>query len=168
MIIPLWPLSIKLDVLIVQIINVLILLYMFKKLFWKALVEEIQQRKALTKKLQNADAEYDALITKANAEKEEIIATAMAHKQHVMQEAMLVAEETKKNAIAKAEMQAQEIIEKAQKDTNTAREELLDHYESWIKQTAMQVVQKIFHNNTDVQEKYIDILVKEIVTTNKS
>jgi len=125
---------------------VLILFYLFKKLFGKALVDEIQHRKALTKKLQNADAEYEALIAKAYSEKEEIIADALSHKQHVIQEAVLVAEETKKNAVAKAEATAQEIIAKAQRDTTAAREELLSHYESGVKQTAMQVVEKIFHD----------------------
>ena len=168
MIIPLWPLSIKVDVLIVQIINVLILFFMFKKLFGKTLVDEIKKRKSLTKKLQSADIEYEALIAKAHTEKEAIIADALTHKQHLIQEAVLLAEEAKKQAIAKADAQAAEIIEKAQRDTSAAKQELLSHYEAWVKQTTMQVVEKIFHDNTQLQEKYIDLLVKETIATSWS
>ena len=46
MIIDLGPLTIKLDVLVVQIINVAILFFLFKKLFWDTLIEEISKRRA--------------------------------------------------------------------------------------------------------------------------
>ncbi len=161
MIIPLWPLSIKLDVLVVQIINVLILFFIFRKLFGKTLVEEIQKRKDLTKKLQTAETEYDALIAKAYQEKEGILSEALSHKQHLIQEALSLAEDVKKQTIAKAETQAQDIIAKAQRETVAAKQELMAQYESGVKKTASLVVEKIFHTNTAVQESYIDMITKE-------
>lgn len=168
MIIPLWPLSIKVDVLLVQIINVLILFFMFKKLFGQTLVDEIKKRKSLTKKLQSAEVEYEALLAKAHQEKDTIIAEALKHKQNVLQEAMSLAEEARKQAIAKADAQAAEIIEKAQRDTTVAKEELLAHYEAWVKKTTMQVVEKIFHDDKKLQETYVDMLVKETIATSWS
>lgn len=137
-------------------------------MFGKTLVEEIQQRKALTKKLQSAETEYQAMIAKAEQEREWIIAEALTHKQHVIQEAVLVAEEAKRQTIAKAEAAAQEIIAKAQRDTSAAKAELLSHYETGVKKTALQVVQKIFHDNTKLQESYVDMLIKEVIEKNWS
>lgn len=168
MIIPLWPLSIKVDVLLVQIVNVLILFFMFKKLFGQTLVDEIKKRKSLTKKLQSAEIEYETLLAKAHQEKDAIIAEALTHKQNVLQEALSLAEEARKQAIAKADAQASEIIEKAQRETTAAKEELLAHYEAWVKKTTMQVVEKIFHDDKKLQETYVDMLVKETIATSWS
>lgn len=73
MIIDLGPLTIKVDVLIVQLINLAILFWIFKKLFGDTLVKEIAKRKEMTLKLEQAHKEYDALIAQAHSEKEELL-----------------------------------------------------------------------------------------------
>jgi hypothetical protein len=56
------------------VINIIILFYLFKKLFGTTLINEVAKRREQTIKLQQAQQEYDAMLQKAQLEKDEIIA----------------------------------------------------------------------------------------------
>ncbi len=160
--IPLGPLTIKIDVLIVQIINIAILIFLFKKLFGDAIIAEIKTRKELMHKLSNADGEYKAIIEEGNKEKAKLIEEGKTHKSHLMQEATVAAKKTEEALVAKAQEQAQTIVTNAESKLQVMEKNLMNDFESSVKQTAKMVVKKLIKSDKDIQSAYLDTLVKEV------
>lgn len=168
MIIDLGPLTIKLDVLVVQIINVSILFYFFKKLFGDTLIEEIAKRRAMTLKLEQADKEYASLIADAHAQKEQILAEALAHKKWVVAEAEDLAKQKKEEILAKASSEAKFLLDKAAKDAESQKQDMAKGFEQGVKQTALVMVKKLFTNNKQASTTYVTGLVDEFTASYKS
>lgn len=161
MIIPLWPLSIKIDVLIVQIINVLILFWLFNKMFGKTLIEEVEKRKQLTKKLETAEQEYDALMTLAQQEKGALLKEAVEHKKLIVAEAKQTAAQESQKILSAAQRDAQELVAQAKLTMQNEKADLDRHFAEGVKATTMEVVHKLFDTKPELQEAYIAWLVKE-------
>lgn len=167
MIIDLGPLTIKLDVLLVQIINVAILFYFFKKLFWDTLIEEIAKRRAMTQKLEQADKEYAALIAEASSQKEEILWEALAHKKKILEEAKEIALQEKEKLLLIAKLEAESIIDKAKKDADIKARDLDNNFIQGVKTTSLSLVKKLFASKKDIQESYLQGLVEEFSVSYK-
>ena len=142
MIIDLGPLTIKLDVLVVQIINVAILFFLFKKLFWDTLIEEISKRRAMTTKLEQADK----LVT----------------------EAQELAKQEQEKILSKAAHEAHTIVEKAQKEAAAQKRDFENSFEQGVKQSAFAMVKKLFASNSKASETYVSGLVDEFSASYKS
>ncbi len=168
MIIDLGPLTIKLDVLVVQIINVAILFFLFKKLFWDTLIEEISKRRAMTTKLEQADKEYASLIAEATEKKEQILDEALAHKKKLVTEAQELAKQEQEKILGKATHEAHTIIEKAQKEAAAQKRDFENSFEQGVKQSALAMVKKLFASNAKASETYVTGLVDEFATSQKS
>lgn len=65
--------TIKLDVLLVQIIHVLVLFWMFRKIIGDSLTTALIERKQTISKLANADAAYAEKIAQAKEEADAMI-----------------------------------------------------------------------------------------------
>lgn len=167
MIIDLGPLTIKLDVLVIQIINILILLWIFKALFGKTLIDEVAKRRAMTLKLHQAEEEYEALLAKAHEEKEAIILEALARKQQLIQEAQRLWDKEKQSIIDKATKESDRIISKAQQDADTKQRDLDAHFAQWVKTTAMTMVKKLLQSNPTINKEYVEWLAHEFVVSHK-
>ena len=167
MIIDLGPLTIKLDVLVVQIVNVAILFWLFKKLFGDTLLKEIAKRREMTAKLEQADKEYASLIAEASAKKEQIIEEALAHKKKLIDEAKEIATQEKEKLLMKANEEAEWIVEKANKEAELKSRDLDSNFIQWVKNTALTVVKKLFASKKDIQEWYVKGLVEEFTASYK-
>ncbi len=161
MIIDLWPLSIKIDVLVIQIINVLLLLYIFKKLFWSTLTQEVAKRRELTRKLQAAEVEYNSVIAQANHEKEVILAQAMEHKKHLLAEADLAARKNTETILAQAWQQASVILQNAENQAVSIRRDLENSRADSVKHTAWLLLKKIFKKDVSIKQEYLDMILQE-------
>lgn len=167
MIIDLGPLTIKLDVLLVQIINVAILFYFFKKLFGDTLIEEIAKRREMTLKLEQADKEYAALLAEASSKKDEILNDALSHKNKLIEEAKKIAEQEKERILLSAKNEADTVLLKAKKDADMKSRDLDNHFIDWVKITALSLVKKLFASKKDIQESYLQWLVDEFSASYK-
>lgn len=167
MIIDLGILTIKVDVLIVQIINIALLLIFFKKMIGNTLAEEVEKRKAMTLKLEQADKEYASLIAEASTKKEEIIEEALAHKRKLLEEAKEIASQEKEKTLLKANKEAELIVEKANKEAELKSRDLDSNFIQWVKNTALTVVKKLFASKKDIQEWYVKGLVEEFTASYK-
>ena len=162
MIIPLGPLTIKLDVLVVQIINIALLLFLFKKLFGDAIVTEIKNRKELMSKISNADDEYKKIIDTAHEEKMKLIEEGKIHKAHLLQEAKTIAAQTEQSLKAKANDEAQAILVAAEKKAQSYKTQIDNDFIHAVKETAKTVVKKLINTDKEIQSQYLDQLVSEI------
>lgn len=168
MIIDLGPLTIKLDVLIIQFINIGILLYLFNKLFGETLIAEIAERRAMTRKLEQAEKEYAALLAEANAQKDAIIKEALEHKKSIIEEASRLAKNERAAIVEKAKQEADLIVLKAQRDAEAQKKDIEQKFEQWVKSTAVAMLKKLFASNKQVSDMYIAWLVDEFTHSYKA
>ncbi len=167
MIIDLGILTIKVDVLVVQIINISLLLMFFRSIIGNTLAQEVEKRKAMTKKLEQADKEYDSLLADATAKKEEILGEALAHKKKLLDEAKELALQEKEKILLKANNEAEMIIDKAKKDSEIQSRDLDSNFVQGVKSASVSLVKKIFANKKDIQESYLQGLVEEFSASYK-
>lgn len=168
MIIDLGPLTIKLDVLLVQLINIGILFYIFKKLFADTIIKEIEDRRAMTQKLEQANKEYTSLLAEAEAKKEEIINEALAHKKSVVAESVDLAKQERDKILEKAHREAELIVEKTNQETASQQRDFEAQFEGGVKRTALAMVKKLFTDHPSVSHDYVQWLANEFEQSYKS
>lgn len=167
MIIDLGILTIKVDVLIVQIINITLLLLFFKKMIGNSLTKEVEKRKELTKRLEQADEEYNILINKAQEEKNALLEEALEKKNDILKEAKELAEQHKAKTIEQAQKDAKNIINQANQEAELKSRDLESHFVQGVKTTALAMVKKLFTSNKNLQESYVEGLVEEFSASYK-
>ena len=156
--------TIKLDVLLVQLIHIIVLFWIFKKLIWKALTQALLERKLKIQKLDNADAEYAKVLAEAKLTSEATIKDWLLRKEEIIAEATLVAQKKADNLIAQAEKNAQRIQKDAEIKAVSLEKALKDAFVDGVKATSKLVVNKLVKEDVAVQNVYIDSLVNEFVS----
>lgn len=154
--------QVKLDVLLIQIVNILILLWVFKKIIGDSLTKEIIARKKLMKKLENTDAEYQRVMAEAAKKAEEEINQGMKKKQEIIAEGTLFAEQKKQAIIEDAYKDAEVIKMNAKDETKKLETELKDNREKGVKKTTEIVVKKLLNKDVSLKEEYINAIMKDI------
>lgn len=160
--IELWALTIKLDVLLVQIINIWILFFLFRKFAGDALAHEIQRKKTLMQKLADADKEYQMIIKKAHEEKDAILMDALTTKQKLVQEWTLLGEKKTEELLSKAQQEAQNIIKNAQSESEKLQSDLMNNRTDGVKRTTEIVVKKLLGSDQKLQDTYIEKIINDI------
>lgn len=155
--------TIKLDVLLVQIIHILILFWIFKKLIWNALTQALLERKSKIQKLDHAEEEYAKIVAEAKFKSEETIKEWLHRKEEIIHEATLVAQKKADDILANAEKNVERMVSDAQAKAMSLEKELKDGFVQWVKATTKLVVNKLVKEDVAVQNAYIDSLVNEFV-----
>lgn len=155
--------NIKLDVLLVQIVHVLILFWVFKKLIWNSLTDALQNRKSLMSKLLDADKVYEQALTDAQQKADEIIQDWMQHRNKLIEEGKLLAEQKAEEVIEKARHDADSLIAKIKADEDQMRRDLEENFAMWVRRTTEVVVKKLLKEDTALKNEYMDQLIKEVI-----
>lgn len=109
----------------------------------------------MVKKLQHADQEYQTIVSNAHASAHEILQEAQSHKKTIVDEATQIAQKKAEELLEEANNKATSILSAAQVQTFHLESDLKNHFESMVKNTAWQFVQKIFDHDPDLQKAYI-------------
>jgi len=161
MVIDLGILSIKVDVLIIQIINIFLLLWIIRKAFGDTIVEQIAHFRETRLQLSNADKMLKENIEKAQLIKEEIVNEGLSQKKEIIQSAQVLASLKEKEIIEQAENTAKSIITQAEAKTRQMEIELKDSYLHMVKSSAWTMVKKIFENDPIAQDTYIKKVIND-------
>lgn len=163
MVIDLGILSIKVDVLIIQIINIMLLLWIIRKAFGDTIVAQIAHFRDTRKKLSEADVELKKIITEAEKTRQQIISEWKSTKEQIITQAHHLAQSKEKELIEQAERRAKDIIAQAQVKSLQMESEIKEHYASLIKQSAWAMLKKIFQKNPQAQDAYIKEVMQEVI-----
>lgn len=155
--------TIKLDVLLVQLFHVVLLFWVFRKLIWNSLSTALLARKAQIAKLDNADAEYKRILAEAQTTAEETVKAWLQKKDAIIAEATLVAKRREEEIVSAAQKQAMMIQDEATQKAANLEKELKDGFVDGVKQTTKLVVNKLINDDAALQNSYIDALVGEFV-----
>lgn len=155
--------TIKLDVLLVQLIHIVLLFWIFKKLIWNTLTNALLERKSKIQKLDNADAEYAKVLAEAKLKSEATMKEGLIRKEEIIAEATLVAQKKADDLMIQAEKNAQRIQNDAEVKAFSLEKELKDGFVDGVKATTKLVINKLVKEDVAVQNAYIDGLVNEFV-----
>lgn len=162
MVIDLGILSIKVDVLIFQIINIMLLLWIIRKAFGDTIVDQIAHFRDTRKKMADADATLKALVTEAENIKQEIIWDGRAMKETIISQAYITAQTKEKEIMEQAEQKAKYILEQAKVKADSMETEIKENYSYLVKQSAWSMVKKLFENDSTAQEAYMKVVIQDI------
>ena len=146
---------------IVQIFNLVIFFLVFKYFFADQILEAIENRKKMLEKIKKAEDEYEKIIEKAEEEKNNILREAERHKKQILEEAEALAKERAKQIIEEAKRKADDIVENAKAEAYKLKKELENWWLQSVKYTTKLVVSKIFEENKDLQDQYLEKLISE-------
>ncbi len=153
--------TLKLDVLIIQIINIGILFWLFKKLIGGFLIQEIKERKDLMKKLEHAEDAFKQRMREAEEEAEKIIQESLDKKTSIIAEAGAIATKRQQEMLDEASRKAQSVLNDAEKRAKAFNDDLEKNFVDGVKKTTMSVVKKLVHGNKELESAYLDSVVNE-------
>ncbi len=125
------------------------------------MIEAIEEKRSLTKKLENADQEYHDMLQKAEHDTQKILQEAVTKKNSIIADAGAVAENQQKEILENAHKKAEDIILKAKHDAQKIESELNANFEQGIKKTTEIVVKKLLKTDKVLQQDYINTLIQE-------
>jgi len=146
-----------------QIINFWILFFLFRKFLTKPISDVIIERRALIKKLENADKAYDEKLEIAKLEARDIVQEWMDRKETLLTEAWILADKKKEEIIADAKVQSKKIMSNAESKAKTLEAELERNFSDGVKKTASLVVKKLINKDKKLQQEYLDEAIKEAI-----
>lgn len=162
MVIDLGILSIKVDVLIIQIINIYLLFWIIKKAFGDTIVEQIAHFRDTRKKLSEADKKLKKVLSEAELTKQEIILEWKQIKEQIITNAHQLAQHKEKEILDQAERKAKEMVNQAMVKWIQIEQEIKDNYTHLLKESAWIMIKKVFEQDPQAQEAYLKIVTDNI------
>jgi F-type H+-transporting ATPase subunit b len=155
--------EISLTAVLVQVIQFVILFWLFKKFLTKPIVAAIEERRGLMKKLGQADLAYEEKIQHGEAEFKKMVQQGVTKKEQLIAEAGALAEKRQEDILNEAKNKAQSIVHDAEQRSKTLEDELKNNFELGVKNTSLLVIKKLLHKDKDLKLEYLDSIVKELV-----
>jgi len=159
--------DIHVDLVIAWIINFLILVLLFKKILWDKIVQQVEERKAMLKKLKKADDEYKKMIEFARKESDLIISRAEKRKDALIHEGHLIAEEDKKKIIKEWQYKVELMKADARRENEKLERQLKEEWVDSVKQTSKKVVKRLLKQDKELADDYFWVLVEDLQDRNK-
>ena len=159
--------DIHIDLVIAWIINFLILVFLFRKLLWDKIVQQVEERKTMLAKLKKADDEYKRMIEFARKESDLIISKAEKKKNELIHEAHLVAEEDKKKIIEEGKYKVKIMKADAERENEKLEKQLKEERIDSVKQTSKKVIKRLLKHNKELSDDYFWILAEDLQDRNK-
>ena len=150
--------NIDLGIIIAQIINLSILFYMFKRFIADRLNVMIKDRRALIKKLDEADALYEERLAAAKSEEESILSGARADANDIMISAKELADQKARIIMQKAKSDVNAIMEWGRREIEKERLTMLQNMKWKIIDLSLKLNEKIF----DDEKASKDFMEKEM------
>ena len=159
--------DIHVDLVIAWIINFLILVLLFRKILWDKIVQQVEERKAMLKKLKKADDEYKKMIEFARKESDLIISRAEKRKDALIHEGHLIAEEDKKKIIKEWQYKVELMKADARRENEKLERQLKEEWVDSVKLTSKKVVKRLLKQDKELADDYFWVLVEDLQDRNK-
>ena len=159
--------DIHIDLVIAWIFNFLVLVLLFRKILWDKIVQQVEERKAMLKKLKKADDEYKKMIEFARKESDLIISKAEKRKDALIHEGHLIAEEDKKKIIKEWQYKVELMKADARRENEKLERQLKEEWVDSVKQTSKKVVKRLLKHDRELADDYFWVLVEDLQDRNK-
>lgn len=154
--------EIQRDLLLAQLINFWILFFITKKFFGDKILNIVEERRVLIRKLKNADEEYERMIEVAKKESATIITNANKKKEDIIQEGIVIANQEKQSIIDLAIGKREVMLSEAKQRGEILLEDLEDQRTETVTTTTQEVVNKLFDRHVELKEAYLQTITAEL------
>lgn len=147
----------------VQIINLLIFFFIFKKFLAWPILDAVEKRKKMLEQFKNADEVLQNKLLEAEEHKKELIEEGLAHKNKLIEQAKQQWKIHIDSILKQAEYEKNNILEKWKQQLENERKELENSWEDSVKTWIYSVYEKLFNEDKEFVKKYTDkITLKNI------
>lgn len=154
--------DIEVDILIAQVINFLIIFFLFKKFLGDSLIKLVEERRELIKKLKDADHQYEKIINNARTTAESIVSKAKNKANEALKEGENILKLQNKVLVEEWERKAEMIIKNAENEAKKIENNLIKNWTNSLKETSKLLVKKILWSDEKLQDKYLDNLISDL------
>lgn len=155
--------EISISSLFAQIINFGIMFFIFAKFAARPLSHQIEDRRKLIAKIKKADELYKEKIDEAENKAQSIIHDATQQKEKILSEGETLALKQQVEIINEANHHADKIILEAKYASKIMEQELEKKFIGAVKTTSKSVVKKLLQKDIDLQQTYVEELVKQSI-----
>lgn len=152
------------QLLIAQVINFLIILFLLKKLLYKPVLDLLKNRKkTISEGLQKAE-EGRLLLEKARKEEMEILQKAQEKASKIVDQAKTQAKEMVESAREEAKTETDRIMQEAKESIEKEAEKAENKIMSHVAQISAEMLKKVLSRNVNqkVQKEYTEIALKQL------
>lgn len=154
--------DISISAVIAQTLNFLVLFFLFRKYLTRPIVNIIEDRRDLIKKVENADQAYKKKLKEAEEQSSQIIQEWKKRKEDIIVEAWLLADRKQNEIIGYAKDQAEKIIKDANIKSESIQRELESKFEDSVKSTSLLVLKKLINKEKEIQDEYVSEAIQEL------
>lgn len=150
--------EISIGVVVAQIINFSLLVFIFKHFLWKKLIITIEERRKKLKDIGESDKLAKEKIELAEKEANDIILESRNQAEEMKKDAEIIAKNTRERILSDAERNSQALIDGAKEDIEKMRNTMLESMKSKIIDLSLQLNKQLFDKevvNRDFMEKQI-------------
>ncbi len=160
-------LGIDWKLLLAQIVNFAILLFLLKKFLYKPLLTMLNtRRETIEKSLEQAKSIEDEMKT-LEQRKAEVLAQARSEADSIMEKTLKLAETKRQEAIVKTKQDVAAVISEAKEKIEQERREALDHAKQELSFLVMQASHKVIEDISDkkITEIMAQKALKQVVSS---
>ena len=155
--------DIQIGVIIAQIINFLIIFFLFKRFLGVKIVAAIEQRREYLQQANDSKQASKEIMEKAEKQKQEFLDEARHQAEKIRQDSIALAKNEAKKILEKAENEAKYYMDKAQETIESERRTMLEQMKRKILDTAILINKKVFSkqdSHKEFLEKQLSVLQK--------
>lgn len=147
-------LNINIGILVAQIINVLIVLFVFKRALWDTIAKHLEDKRKALKRLWQAEATYADIIAEAKEKSQTLITEWLKKKEQLIAEAGSLAEQKKQDILDQAHKKADVVLKNAELSSKEQQADLEKNFIDAVKHTAQTVVKKMLKSEKELKDEY--------------
>lgn len=147
-------LNINIGILVAQIVNVLIVLFVFKRTLWDTVAKHLEEKRKALKRLWQAEITYAEIIADAKEKSQTLIAEWLQKKEQLITEAGSLAEQKKQDILDLARKKAEIVRSNAELASKEQKAGLEKNFVDAVKHTAKTVVKKMLKSEKQLKDEY--------------
>lgn len=151
--------ELSIGMIVAQIINFSLLIFLFKHFLWKKIAVMIEERKKRISDIEGSEKLAKEKIESAELEASNIIIESKTKTEEMKKDSETIAKNTREKILSDAERDAQSLIDGAKEDVEKMKNTMLESMKSKIIDLSLQLNRQLFDKevvNRDFMEKQFD------------
>ena len=144
--------NLSLSIIVAQIINFLIIFFLFKHFLWEKIVEAIEERRRKLKALEDSDEIVKKKISEAEEKAKKILEESRRNAQDIQQKNDELIKRNTEIKLSEAEKKAEAIVDSASRDIEKERWSMLEEMKNKVLDLSLKINSKVFWDSSKNKE----------------
>lgn len=157
-------LGIDFKLLLAQIINFLVLLWLLKKFLYKPLIKNLEERTKKAKEIEQGEKEIQRKKEELRKEEEEMVRKTKEKTSQILEEAETISKEERARILEKTEKEVREILKEARERAELRIKEVKEEEKEIIKTEAVNILKQVLSSSFSrkLHHKYMEDTLEEL------